>query len=83
MGVEISGKRKKSRPRKSWEDCGKKDLERCGLRGEDAYDRKKWRERIRANATRIMTLKRALLLLSQNFIRIYQIQLLLNLEIDK
>ena len=45
--VEITGKRKKGRPRKSWEECIK-DLERYGLRREDAYDQKKWRERIRA-----------------------------------
>ena len=36
--VEITGKRKKGRPRKSWEECVKKDLERYGLRREDAYD---------------------------------------------
>ena len=27
MEVEITGKRKKGRPRKSWEECVKKDLE--------------------------------------------------------
>ena len=27
MGVEITGKSKKRRPRKSWEECVKKDLE--------------------------------------------------------
>ena len=41
MKVEITGKRKKGRRRKSWEECVKKDLERYGLRREDAYDRKK------------------------------------------
>ena len=35
MKVEIPGKRKKDRPRKSWEECVKKDFERYGLR-EDA-----------------------------------------------
>ena len=48
LEVEITGKRKKARPRKSWKECIKKDLEQYGLRREDAYDRKKWRERIRA-----------------------------------
>ena len=47
LEVEITGKRKKGQPRKSWEECIKKDLERYGLRREDAYDRKKWQERIR------------------------------------
>ena len=48
MEHEIPGKRKKGRPRKSWEECVKKDLERYGLRTEDAYDRVKWREHIKA-----------------------------------
>ena len=48
MEVEITGKRKKGQPRKSWEECIKKDLERYGLRREDVYDRKKWREPVRA-----------------------------------
>ena len=47
MEVEITGKRKKGRPRKSWEECVKKDLERYVLRREDVYNRKKWGERIR------------------------------------
>ena len=42
MEVEITGKKKKGRPRKSWEECVKKDLERYGLRREDAHDRMKW-----------------------------------------
>ena len=48
MEHEIPGKRKKGRPRKSWEECVKKDLERYGLRREDVYDRVKWREHIKA-----------------------------------
>ena len=47
MEIEITGKRKKGRPRKSWEESKKEDLEGYGLRrDEDAYDPKKWRERI-------------------------------------
>ena len=60
MEVEITGKRKKSQPRKSWEECIKKDLERYGLKIEDACDRKKWREQIRAkiaNLEKNMTIK--------------------------
>ena len=41
MDVEITGKRKKGRPRKSWEECVKKDLERYGLTREDVYHRNK------------------------------------------
>ena len=41
MDVEITGKRKKGRPRKWWEEFVKKDLERYGLRREDVYHRNK------------------------------------------
>ena len=34
MEDEITGKRKKGRPRKSWEECVKKDFQRYGLRRE-------------------------------------------------
>ena len=36
MELEITGERKKGRPRKLWEECVNKDLERYGLRREDA-----------------------------------------------
>ena len=45
---EIPGKRKKGQPRKLWEECIKKDLERYGLRREDAYDRVKLQKHIKA-----------------------------------
>ena len=44
MEVEISGKRKKGRPRKSWEECIKKDLDQYGLRRKYGYDQKKWKQ---------------------------------------
>ena len=65
MEVEISEKKKKGRPRKLWEECVKKDLERYGLRIEDAYGRKKWRELSKNYQPRpagIMALKQTLLL---------------------
>ena len=36
--VEITEKKKKGRPRKSWEECIKKNLEQHGLRRDDAYN---------------------------------------------
>ena len=48
MELEITGKRKKGRPRKLWEECVKKDLEQCGLKREDSFDREKSREQIKA-----------------------------------
>ena len=40
MELEITGKRKKGRPRKSWEECVKKELERYCLRRENAWNGK-------------------------------------------
>ena len=40
MEVELTGKRNNGRPRKSWEDCVKKDLEQYGLGREDTYNLK-------------------------------------------
>ena len=51
MEPEVTGKRKKSRPRKSWEECVKKNLEGYGLRREDVYDQEKWQEQIKAKIT--------------------------------
>ena len=36
--VEITEKKKKGRPRKSWEECIKKNLEQHGLGRDDAYN---------------------------------------------
>ena len=47
MEVQITGKRKVG-SRKSWKVYVKKDLEYHGLRREDVYHRKKWREQIKA-----------------------------------
>ena len=44
MEVEVSGKRTKGRPRKSWEECIKKDLDQYGLRRKYGYDQKKWKQ---------------------------------------
>ena len=48
MELEITWKKKKGQPRKSSEECVKKDLERYGLKKEDAKDREKWQEQIKA-----------------------------------
>ena len=48
MELQITGKWKKGWPRKSWEECIKKDLEQYGLRRKDAYDQEKWQEQIKA-----------------------------------
>ena len=48
MEVEMTGKKNKSRPRKSLEEYIQKDLEQYGLRREDAYNPKKWQGQIKA-----------------------------------
>ena len=45
--VEITWKKEEALTKEPWEECVKKDLEKSGLRREDAYDRKKWQERFR------------------------------------
>ena len=38
MELEITEKRKKSQPKKLWEECVTRDLEQYDFRREDAYD---------------------------------------------
>ena len=47
MEVELTGKKKKGQPRKSWEECIKKDLEQYGLRREDEFDQKNGKRKLR------------------------------------
>ena len=47
-GTSNNWERKKGWPRKSWEECIKKDLEQYGLKRKDAYDQEKWQEQIKA-----------------------------------
>ena len=64
MEVEITGKRKKDRPRKLWEECVKKDLKRYGLRREMAKNGENELERkLLTLASRDNDIKRMLLLL--------------------
>ena len=63
MEDEITGKRKKGRPRKLWEESIK-DLEQYDLRREDVYDRQKWQEQIKS-------LQQTLLLLLTKYLLIF------------
>ena len=47
MELELTGKRKKGQLRKLWEGCVKKDMQRYGLRKEDAYNQVKWQNQIK------------------------------------
>jgi len=44
---EVEGIRQKGRPKKTWWDCVKNDMESLGLSQKDAQSRNKWRRRIK------------------------------------
>ena len=45
----VVGGVKKGRPRKTWMECVKEDMDECGLKKEDAQDRSLWRRLIVGN----------------------------------
>ena len=50
LNLEVSGKRKRERPKKTWKKQVEKDTEKIGLKKEDALRRDKWRDGVRAIA---------------------------------
>jgi len=44
---EVEGIRQTGRPKKTWWDCVKNDMESLGLSQKDAQSRNKWRKRIK------------------------------------
>ena len=44
---EVEGIRPRGRPKKTWWDCVKNDVESLGLSQKDAQSRNKWRRRIK------------------------------------
>ena len=44
---EVEGIRQRGRPKKTWRDCVKNDMESLGLSQKDAQSRNKWRRRIK------------------------------------
>ena len=49
---KVGGIRQRGRPKKTWWDCVKNDMESLGLSQKDAQSRNKWRRRIKG-ATRL------------------------------
>ena len=43
MGVSAPGSKGRGRPRKTWEECVKRDIQECGLTDVDPLDRNLWR----------------------------------------
>ena len=44
VNLEVSGKRKRGRPKKTWRKQVKEEIEKIGLKKDDALRRDKWRE---------------------------------------
>ena len=47
LNLEVSGKRKRGRPRKTWKKQVEEETDKIGLKKEDALRRDKWRDRVR------------------------------------
>ena len=50
LNLEVSGKRKRGRPKKTWRKQVEEETEKIGLKKEDALRRDKWRDGVRAIA---------------------------------
>ena len=50
LNLEVSGKRKRGRPKKTWKKQVEEETEKIGLKKEDALRRDNWRYRVRAIA---------------------------------
>ena len=50
LNLEVSGKRKRGRPRKTWKKQVEEETEKVGLKKEDTLRRDKWRDGVRAIA---------------------------------
>ena len=50
LNLEVSGRRKRGRPKKTWRKQVKEEREKIGLKKEDDLRRDKWRDGVRAIA---------------------------------
>ena len=50
MMLQVNGYRKRGRPKQTWKRQGEENLKKIGLRVEEATDRARWREGVRAIA---------------------------------
>ena len=50
LDLEVSGKRKRGRPKKTWKKQVEEETEKIGLKKEDALIRDKWRDGVRTIA---------------------------------
>ena len=47
LNFKVDGKRRRGRPRKTWKDQVEAEMERAGLKKEDALDRARWRKALK------------------------------------
>ena len=47
LNLEVTGKRKRGRPKKTWKKQVEEETEKVGLKKEDALRRDKWRDGVR------------------------------------
>ena len=52
LSLEVSGKKKRGRPKKTWKKQVEEETEKVGLKKQDALRRDKWRDGMRAIAER-------------------------------
>ena len=50
LDLEVSGKKKRGRPKKTWKKQVEEETEKIGLKKEDALNQAKWRDRVQAIA---------------------------------
>ena len=50
LDLEVSGKRKRGQPKKTWKKQVDEETEKIGLKKEDALNRNKWRDGVQAIA---------------------------------
>ena len=50
LDLEVSGNRKRGRPKKTWKKQVEEETEKIGLKKEDALNQDKWRDGVRAIA---------------------------------
>ena len=50
MVIEVNGQRKRGRPKQQWKRQVEESMKKIGLRVEEATDRARWREGVRAIA---------------------------------
>ena len=61
LNLEVSGKRKRGRPRKTWKKEVEEETEKVGLKKEDALRRDKWRDQVRSIAEEMGQIQPSLL----------------------